>query len=71
MKLPDPLVMPTAVLLISLANLIKKPPAWGMAIDQIRTMQHDINFDGSKAERELGLTYTPLRTAIEDMIASY
>jgi len=28
-------------------------------------------FDGSKVERELGLTYTPIREALEEEIASY
>ena len=27
--------------------------------------------DGSKTERALGITYTPLRVALEEVIASY
>ena len=27
--------------------------------------------NGSKAERELGITYTPIRVALEEAIASY
>ena len=51
--------------------MVNKPPLWGMALDQIRTMQEGFVFDGSKAEQELGLTYTPLRVALEEAIASY
>jgi hypothetical protein len=32
--------------------------------------QEGFVFDGSKAERELGLTYTSLRVALEEAIAS-
>jgi len=34
-------------------------------------MGEDLVFDGSKAERELGIAYTPIRTAVEEAIASY
>jgi dihydroflavonol-4-reductase len=68
--LPGPLVMFNAGLLTLLANLIKRPPLWGMSIDQIKTMKEELRFDGSKAESELGLTYTPVRRALEEAIAS-
>ena len=55
----------------TLANLIKKPPKWGMAMDQVRTMKEGIRVDGSKVERELGITYTPIRATLEEAIASY
>jgi len=42
-----------------------------MSVDQIKMMGQDIQFDGSKAERELGIAYTPIRTALEEAIASY
>jgi dihydroflavonol-4-reductase len=71
LRLPKPLVMVNAALLTVLATVINKPPLWGMALDQIRTMKAGFVFDGSKAERELGLTYTPIRVAIEEAIASY
>ncbi|MFH1336033.1 MAG: NAD-dependent epimerase/dehydratase family protein [Candidatus Zixiibacteriota bacterium] len=69
--LPDFLTMINAHLLTALANLIKKPPLWGMAIDQMRVMKEGVRTDGSKAERELGITYTPIRTALEETIASF
>jgi dihydroflavonol-4-reductase len=68
---PDWLAMVNATLLTGLANLIKKPPMWGMATDQTRTMKEGFKADGSKAERELGITYTPIRVALEEAIASY
>jgi dihydroflavonol-4-reductase len=68
---PDWLAMVNATLLTGLANLIKKPPKLGMSTDQIRTMKEGIIANGSKAERELGITYTPIRVALEEAIASY
>jgi len=44
---------------------------WGMSVDQMRTMKQGLRFDGSMAERELGITYTPIRVALEEAIASY
>lgn len=70
-RLPDSLAMLNAVLLTLLADLTKKPPLWGMSTNQIRTMRSGFRFDGSKAERELGITYTPIRVALEETIASY
>lgn len=71
MSLPDFLTMFNARFLTLVANLIKKPPLWGMAIDQIRTMKEGFVIDGSKAEKELGISYTPIRVALEEAIASY
>lgn len=69
--LPDWLVMVNAALLTGVADVIKKPPMWGMSTDQMRTMKEGFKADGSKAERELGITYTPIRVALEEAIASY
>jgi len=66
--LPDFLVIPTAEILTMMANLFKIPPLWGMSVDQIKTSQKGIHFDGAKAERELSLTYTSPYRALEDMI---
>ena len=71
LRLPDLLVTINAVVLTALANVLKKPPRWGMAIDQMRTIMHGIEADGSKAERELGISYTPIKTALEEAIAWY
>jgi nucleoside-diphosphate-sugar epimerase len=70
-KMPDPLALLTAYVLTGLANLIRKPPIWDMSIDQISLMEQGFRVNGSKAERELGLTYTRLRDGIEEAIISY
>jgi dihydroflavonol-4-reductase len=70
LTLPGPLVMFNAALLTLIANIIKRPPLWGMATAQMKVMRAGYTFDGSKAERELGITYTPIRAAMEEAIAS-
>ncbi len=70
MNMPDFMTVMNAYLLTGIANLIKKPPLWGMAADQIRVMKKGFKADGSKAERDLGITYTPIRQALEEYIAS-
>ncbi len=69
LRMPDSLAVANAVLLTFLADIVKKPPLWGMAIDQIRTMKEGAEVDGTKAERELGITYTPIRVALEEEVA--
>jgi dihydroflavonol-4-reductase len=69
LTLPGPLVMLNATLLTLIADIIKKPPLWGMATAQMKVMRAGYTFDGSKAERELGITYTPVRSALEEAIA--
>jgi dihydroflavonol-4-reductase len=71
LKMPDWLAMANATLLTLLADIVKKPPLWGMAVGQMRTMKEGAEVDGSKAERELKITYTPIRVALEEAIASY
>jgi dihydroflavonol-4-reductase len=70
-RLPDFLVTLNAFFLTMVADIIKKPPLWGMSRDQIWTMKEGFSFDGSKAVRELGITYTPIRQAIKEAIESY
>jgi len=60
-----------AALLTGLADLTKRPPLLNMSRDQVKTMKVGFVFDRSKAERELGITYTPVRVALEEAIASY
>jgi hypothetical protein len=72
MKLPDPLVAANAAVLTKLSDLRRKPPPLGMSTDQVRSMMEErAVFDGSKAERELGPIYTPIREALEEEIASH
>lgn len=68
--MPDFLTMANAYILTGLSRVTGKKPLWGMSVDQIRTMKNGFCTDGSKAERELGLTYTPFRSALEEKIAS-
>ena len=68
MNLPDAVTMFNAYLLTGLANLIKKPPLWGMAIDQMKVMKAGFSVDGSKAEKELGIKYTPITLALQEAI---
>jgi dihydroflavonol-4-reductase len=70
-KLPALMTMINSRLLTWTADLTKKPPLWGMAVDQMRIMREGARADGSKAERELGITYTRIHTALEDTIASF
>lgn len=71
MRLPDSVVILNATLLTWLASIIKKPPPWGMSIDQMRTMKEGFRVDGRKVEKELRLEYTPVRVALQEAIASY
>ncbi|MSR84013.1 MAG: NAD-dependent epimerase/dehydratase family protein [Candidatus Latescibacteria bacterium] len=69
LNLPDAAVMPIARLLTGLAHLTGNPPWWGLAVDQVRTVQAGFRAEGHRAERELGLVYTPIREAIAEAIA--
>jgi dihydroflavonol-4-reductase len=71
-SLPDTVVLANAALLTSLSNNIThRPPPMALNTDQVRTMKEGLVFDGSKVERELDITYTPIRTALKEAIASY
>ena len=69
--LPDFMTSFGAALATGLSKLTGKSPLLDMSIDQIQLMKLGYEFDGSKAERELGLEYTPIRTAYEEAIASF
>lgn len=69
-SMPDFLSMFNAYIFTGLSNLIKKPPLWGMSLDQMKTMKEGFRVDGSKAERELGINYTPIENALEEQIAA-
>ena len=67
--LPDFLTLATAAFFTGLSRLIRRPPPWGMSWDQVRTTQVGFRAAGLKAERELGLVYTPIHQAIAETIA--
>ncbi|MBV9279570.1 MAG: SDR family NAD(P)-dependent oxidoreductase [Chloroflexi bacterium] len=69
LALPDTVALVTARLLTAVADRIKRSPLWGFSVDQVRTMLDGSEADGSKAERELGLQYTPIGLAIQEMVA--
>jgi len=70
LTLPVPLVVAGAYGATFLASLTGKPPMLDMSIEQIRMMRQGMKVDGSKVVRELGISYTPIRTALEEMLAS-
>ena len=68
--MPDALTMFIAKVFTLLSKLTGESPPWGMSVDQMKTMREGVKADGSKAERELGFTYTPFRKALEEKIAA-
>lgn len=70
-RAPDSLSEATATLLTWLARVTKRPPLLGLSKDAVRHVKHGFRFDGSKAMRELGVTYTPIRVALEQTVSSF
>jgi hypothetical protein len=60
-----------AYILTGLANLVKKPPILDMSVDQMRLMKEGLQVDGGKATRELGLSYMPIRAALEEQVEQW
>jgi len=71
MSFPNFFTLINATFTTGLASLTKKPPIWGLSLELARSNITGQVFDGSKAERELGITYTPIRVALEEAIASF
>jgi dihydroflavonol-4-reductase len=69
LTLPDAATLAGALVMTGVANVIRKPPVLDMAIDQMQLMKHGLQADGSKAVTELGLTYTPIRSGLEQVVA--
>ncbi len=70
-RLPDWIVLAAAYLLTGVSQVIRRPPLWGLSIDAGWTLKNGFCIDGSKAERELEIHYTPIRIALAEAIASY
>ena len=70
LHMPDSIAMASAYMLTGISRLIRIPPPWGMSVNQMKTMKEGFRVDGSKAERELGISYTPIRIALEEEIAA-
>lgn len=71
MRMPDTLAIGMAAFLTGFASIARRPPMFGLALDQVRTMRHSTVFDGGKARRELGLTYRSMREAVRDELGSH
>jgi len=69
LRVPGALAMPLARVLTRIADMIGRPPLFGLSTDAVRTMSEGFRIDGSKAERELGIVYTPVRKAVEEECA--
>lgn len=70
MHLPDTVTTINARLLTWLSKLTGKPPWLDLSVDQVSLMKQGFKIDGSKAERELGIHYTPIRVALQEAIAA-
>jgi len=71
MRLPDFFVIAAAYFFTLRSNLTGTPPPWGLSIDAAWTLYHGFDFDGSRAARELGFSYTPVRQALVEAVAWY
>ena len=70
LSLPTPMVFLNARMLTALSSVTKKAPWLDLSIDQVSIMNQGCVSDGSKAERELGIHYTPLHEALADAVAN-
>ncbi|KAA3653841.1 MAG: NAD-dependent epimerase/dehydratase family protein [Chloroflexi bacterium] len=68
LALPGWMAMSTAHMLTALSRITKRPPWLGMNVDQMRSFKTGYLCDGSKAEKELGITYTPIRVGLEEEV---
>lgn len=68
LTMPDPAAMVCAHMFTALADIIKRPPAFGMAVDFVRTLGEGLSADGTRAQHELGISYTPVRKALAEEI---
>ena len=71
LSIPNTMVKFNAFFLTSLANLTKRPPVWGLSTDLVRNLLTGFRADGSKSERELVISYTPVYKAIEECVESF
>jgi dihydroflavonol-4-reductase len=67
--LPLPVAMAAASVAEAYARFLDRPPK--LCREFVRTAGHPHLYDGSRAERELGLRYTNLRTAMEATVHWY
>lgn len=69
-SVPESLVFLFVELSTSLSRLTKRQPALGISADALRVFAAGLEFDGSRAQAELDLVYTPIRDALREAISS-
>ena len=67
-ELPGWMTLINAYILTLIADIIKKPPLWGMARDQISILIKGFRADGSKADKDLGIEYLSVSSALKEMV---
>lgn len=67
-ELPGWMALLNAHIFTFIADIIKKPPLWGMARDQILMMKKGFKADGEKAQKELGIEYSSVYKALQEMV---
>lgn len=70
-SLPDTLSVWLSHVLTLFSDLLKVPPLFGLSKDQVGAMVSDSRCSGEKAERELGIKFTPIRISLQETIRSY
>ena len=68
MSTPLPVVQLMAKLLTWIANRTRRPPMWGLSVDQVNAMLYLPLMDGSKAARELGISYMDIDESLLEEI---
>ncbi|ASN82358.1 NAD-dependent epimerase/dehydratase family protein [Deinococcus ficus] len=71
LALPDWLAHAAARVAGAVSRVTGRPPLLGLSPDTARHLSQGFRFDSDKAERELGLTYTPVREALRADIATF
>jgi dihydroflavonol-4-reductase len=66
--LPDAVLPATAAALTWIADRTGRAPLWGFARDAERSTRRSAWADASKSVRELGMRYTPIDVALEEVI---
>jgi len=66
--LPNPVAISLAHFLTRISDVLKIPPLLGMSIDQAKTMDYGFSFNGSRAERDLGMRYSDVNGAVKETV---
>lgn len=66
--IPDSAAVVCAHLFTAFADITQRPPLWGMAVDFARTAREGMIADGTRVQRDLGISYTPVKDALIEEI---